>query len=140
MEKLIEIVDTPINVEALENWIEDPTCGAVVSFLGKVRNENEGKKISELEYTAYTEMALKQLEIILAEARNIWDVKKVALVHRLGKLKIGETAVAVFVASPHRKEAFCTCEYIIRELKKRVPIWKKEKYINEVPAGLSASQ
>ncbi|HLD73499.1 MAG TPA: molybdenum cofactor biosynthesis protein MoaE [Bdellovibrionota bacterium] len=140
MEKLIKIVDTPINVEVLENWVADPTCGAVVSFLGKVRNKNHGKEVLELEYTTYVDMALKQLDEIVGEVGKKWSIKKCAVVHRYGNLKIGDIAVAIFITSEHRHDAFEACQYMIDELKKRVPIWKKEKYINEVPAAFSASQ
>ena len=128
MEKLIQITDKPIDVEFLKNWIVDPTCGAVVSFIGQVRNENDEREVLELEYTAYTDMALKQLDSILREVSSTWNVRKCAVFHRQGVLKIGETAVAVFVTSIHRREAFLACQYIIDELKKRVPIWKREKY------------
>ena len=106
MEKLIKIVDTSIDVAFLENWTADPTCGAVVSFLGKVRNKNHGKEVLELEYTTYTAMALKQLDEIVGEVNKKWSIKKTALVHRCGNLKIGDTAVAIFISSKHPHYSF----------------------------------
>ena len=102
--------------------------GAVCVFVGVVRNENGGRPVSHLEYEAYEEMALPLMEQIEAETRARWPVTDVRLVHRLGRLQIGEASVAVAVASPHRAEAFAACRYAIDTLKAKVPIWKKEFY------------
>lgn len=105
-----------------------PRDGAVALFVGVVRNENGGRSVLHLEYEAYEEMALAEMEAIAAETRRRWPVTEVRLVHRLGRLEIGEASVAVAVVSPHRDEAFLACRHAIDTLKKTVPIWKKEFY------------
>jgi molybdopterin synthase catalytic subunit len=102
--------------------------GAVCLFLGVVRNENGGRAVRHLEYEAYEEMALPLMDEIAAEARRRWPVTDVRIVHRLGRLEIGEASVAVAVAAPHRGAAFEACRYAIDTLKATVPIWKKEFY------------
>jgi molybdopterin synthase catalytic subunit len=102
--------------------------GAVCLFLGVVRNENGGRPVRYLEYEAYEEMALPLMQQIAADARRRWPVTELRLVHRLGRLEIGETSVAVAVSAPHRGPAFEACRYAIDTLKKTVPIWKKEFY------------
>jgi molybdopterin synthase catalytic subunit len=105
-----------------------PGDGAVCLFVGVVRNQNAGRRVGHLEYEAYEDMALPLMEQIAAEAAQRWPVSDVRLVHRLGRLEIGEPSVAVAVASPHRPEAFAACRYVIDTLKAQVPIWKKEFY------------
>ena len=105
-----------------------PADGALCLFVGVVRNENQGRRVERLEYEAYEEMALPLMEEIAAETRNCHRVSEVRLVHRLGRLEIGEASVAVAVASPHRGEAFAACRFAIDTLKAKVPIWKKEHY------------
>ena len=102
--------------------------GALCLFVGVVRNENGGRPVRYLEYEAYEEMALPVMEEIEAEVRARWPVTGVRLVHRLGRIEIGEASVAVAVSSPHRGEAFAACRYAIDTLKAKVPIWKKEFY------------
>jgi molybdopterin synthase catalytic subunit len=105
-----------------------PADGAVCLFVGVVRHENGGRRVRHLEYEAYEDMALPLMEQIAREAAQRWPVSHVHLVHRLGRLEIGEPSVAVAVASPHRPEAFAACRYVIDTLKATVPIWKKEFY------------
>ena len=105
-----------------------PGDGALALFVGVVRNGNAGRSVLHLEYEAYEEMALQELEAIAAETQRRWPVSDVRIVHRLGRLEIGEASVAVAVASPHRGEAFEACRFAIDTLKKSVPIWKKEFY------------
>jgi molybdopterin synthase catalytic subunit len=93
-----------------------------------VRNENQGRSVERLEYEAYEEMALPLMEEIAAQTRRRFPVTGVRLVHRLGRLEIGEASVAVATTSPHRGEAFAACRFAIDTLKARVPIWKKEHY------------
>ena len=102
--------------------------GAVCLFLGVVRNENRGRRVVLLEYEAYEEMALPLMEEIVEETRRRFRVGEVRLVHRLGRLEVGDASVAVAVASPHRDEAFAACRFAIDTLKAKVPIWKKEHY------------
>ena len=105
-----------------------PQDGALCLFLGVVRNENKGRKVRSLEYEAYEEMALPLMEQIVRDAEEKWPLTLARVVHRLGPLAIGETSVAVLATSPHRREAFEACRYVIDTVKARVPIWKKEFY------------
>ena len=121
-----------------------PADGALCLFVGVVRNENQGRRVERLEYEAYEEMALPLMEEIASETRNCHRVSEVRLVHRLGRLEIGEASVAVAVASPHRGEAFAACRFAIDTLKAKVPIWKKEHYADgtawlEGPPGDASS-
>ena len=105
-----------------------PADGALCLFVGVVRNENAGRPVLHLEYEAYEDMALLEMEAIVVETRRRFPVTEVRLIHRLGRLEIGEASVAVAVTSGHRDEAFLACRFAIDTLKKTVPIWKKEFY------------
>ncbi|MDC0255133.1 molybdenum cofactor biosynthesis protein MoaE [Bacteriovoracales bacterium] len=122
------LTKTPLIEFIRDKRFEDPEVGGAVSFEGRVRNLNEGKKVRLLEYQAYEEMALKEGEKILQEALKKFPIKKAFCVHRHGQLKVGELAVWVFVTARHRREAFEACQYIIDTVKRRVPLWKKEYY------------
>ena len=124
MASLVRLVREPIDVAALAG--ASPADGAVCLFVGVVRNENQGRAVLRLEYEAYEEMALPLMEEIAAETGRLYPVTDVRLVHRLGRLEIGEASVAVAASSPHRAEAFAACRFAIDTLKERVPIWKKE--------------
>ncbi|MCM8526337.1 MAG: molybdenum cofactor biosynthesis protein MoaE [Lentisphaeraceae bacterium] len=126
--KKFRISEKAISPEALKNELFDPRAGGFVSFEGWVRNKNEGKDVTHLEYQAYDALAVKEGEKIIAEALKKFDVLDALVEHRVGDLQIGEIAVVVHVTSIHRGPAFDACEYIIDELKVRVPIWKKEHY------------
>lgn len=102
--------------------------GAVCVFTGVVRNHNGGKPVVHLEYEGYEEMVVSIFDEIAREARERYGVTRVRIVHRLGRMEIGDTSVAVAVSSPHRREAFEACRFAIDELKRRAPIWKKEFY------------
>ncbi len=117
----------PVDVDALVHAVSGPGRGAVVSFVGVVRNHHAGREVLELEYSAYGPMAERAIGVIVAEAEARWPAA-VAVVHRLGRLAIGEVAVAVVAAGGHRGEAFEACRYVIEEVKQRVPIWKRERY------------
>jgi molybdopterin synthase catalytic subunit len=123
---MVRLVREPIDVAALQATL--PVDGALCLFLGVVRNENGGRPVRHLEYEAYEEMAAPLMREIEAEVRSRFGVTDVRLVHRLGRLEIGEPSVAVAVAAPHRAEAFAACRYAIDTLKAKVPIWKKEFY------------
>ena len=123
---MVRLVRSPIDLAALHATL--PQDGALCVFVGVVRNENGGRLVTHLEYEAYEDMALPLMEQIEAETRARWPVTEVRLVHRLGRLEIGEASVAVAVSSPHRGEAFAACRHAIDALKSRVPIWKKEHY------------
>jgi molybdopterin synthase catalytic subunit len=126
MGDLVRLVNHPIDLGELVTAA--PADGALCLFVGVVRNENRGRRVERLEYEAYEEMALPLMEEISAETRNRHPVTEVRLVHRLGRLEIGEASVAIAVASPHRAEAFAACRFAIDALKAKVPIWKKEHY------------
>jgi len=123
---VIGLTRAPIDLLALQSV--GPQDGALCLFVGVVRNENGGRRVLHLEYEAYEEMALPLMEELAAEAARRWPVSEVRLVHRLGRMEIGEASVAVAVAAPHRKEAFAACRHVIDTLKATVPIWKKEFY------------
>ena len=123
---MIRLLRDPIDLAALQ--ATSPADGALCLFAGIVRNENKGKAVLYLEYEAYEDMALSLMEEIAAEARRKWPITDLRMVHRLGRLEIGEASVAVAVASPHRAEAFAACRFLIDTLKAQVPIWKKEYY------------
>ena len=106
--------------------VEGPDAGAVVLFLGTVRNNTDGRAVKWLEYEAYPPMAEKKMAEIAQEVSEKWGLDRVAMIHRVGKLEIGEVSVAVAVASPHRKAAFEAGQYAMDRLKQIVPIWKRE--------------
>jgi molybdopterin synthase catalytic subunit len=123
---MVRLTHEPIDVGALTRASGED--GAICLFLGVVRNENDGRPVRHLEYEAYEEMALPLMAEIAAEARRRWPVTEVRIVHRLGRLEIGEPSVAVAVTAPHRAAAFEACRFAIDTLKATVPIWKKEFY------------
>lgn len=106
----------------------DPQDGASVIFTGTVRNSNQGRPVSGMEYEGYAEMAGEQLAAIVAEACERAGSDRVAAVHRLGSLQVGEVSVAVAVAAPHRGQAFAGARHVIEEVKRRLPVWKREHY------------
>jgi molybdopterin synthase catalytic subunit len=114
----------------LQRQLQDPACGGFAAFEGWVRNANEGQAVRALDYEAFEALAVREGERILAEARTRFGVAHAACVHRLGELAVGDLAVWVGVSAPHRDEAFRACRYIIDEVKHRLPIWKKEHYLN----------
>ena len=122
------IVRDKINAEQIANQIKQPEDGAVAVFEGIVRNHSRGRRTLFLDYEAYEEMALKQLEGLAAQARTNFSIRDVVLVHRLGRLEIGETSILIVVASAHRGAAFDACRWLIDTLKRTVPIWKKEHF------------
>jgi molybdopterin synthase catalytic subunit len=121
------LTSEPIDAGTLLALVQAPERGGVASFLGTVRNHHAGRDVVRLEYSAYVPMAEAECGLIVAEAESRWDVA-VALRHRIGQLEIGDTAVAIAAASAHRDEAFLACRYVIEEVKRRVPIWKREVY------------
>lgn len=123
---MVRLTREPIDLSAL--LVTSPADGALALFVGVVRDENAGRRVTHLEYEAYEEMALPLMEEIAAETRRLHPVTDVRLVHRLGRLEIGEASVAIAIASPHRAEAFAACRHAIDTLKRTVPIWKKEHF------------
>jgi len=127
-EAIVALVRERIQTAEISARLKAPHDGAIVVFEGIVRNESRGRRTLYLEYEAYEEMALKQMAAIAAEMRTKFGLDSVALVHRLGRLEIGETSVLIAVTSPHRSEAFEACRYGIDTLKRTVPIWKRESF------------
>jgi molybdopterin synthase catalytic subunit len=119
----------PLDLAALVDTVTAPDRGGVVTFVGAVRDHHHGRGVTGLSYSANEPMAESVCAAIKAEAERRWPVR-VALVHRLGDLEIGNAAVAIAVASAHRDEAFAACRYVIEEVKRRVPIWKRERFVD----------
>ncbi|MFO0013200.1 MAG: molybdenum cofactor biosynthesis protein MoaE [Planctomycetota bacterium] len=129
----IELVDGPIPVDALLRECNDQRCGAVSIFLGTARRWTQGVETAYLEYDAYRDMAIAKMQELADEATRRWNPQRVVIVHRLGRVDLGETSVLIAVASPHRAEAIAACHWLIEELKQQVPIWKKEWYAVQSP-------
>jgi MoaE-MoaD fusion protein len=118
----------PIDIDALEAAVADPGRGAVVTFVGRARDRSaDGRTVVDLEYEIYPEMALAVLDEIAAEAEDRWGAA-VAVVHRHGVVGIGEAAVAIVTAAPHREEAYAANRFVIEAIKERLPIWKRERF------------
>lgn len=126
---MFAILDAPIDTLALIERVRTAECGAVITFLGVVRERaDDGRPVDGLSYEAYPAMALAEMEAIGREVHERFDPCTIAIVHRVGSLQIGEASVVIAVGAPHRGAAFDACEYAIDELKKRVEVWKKEHY------------
>lgn len=135
------IVSEPIDEAALRAYVSDPGAGAVLVFIGTTRNQTGDRRVEYLEYEAYEPLARRQMERIAEEIRARWpDVKGIAIVHRVGRLEIGEASIGIAVSSPHRATAFAACRYAIDRAKETLPVWKKEvweggeEWIEEGPA------
>ncbi len=125
---MIKITEKPIDVQKVIDDASSLAAGAVNVFIGTVRNNANGKNVLWLEYEAYETMAVAEIKKIIDHASHRWPLQGWAVSHRIGTLKPGEVSVVVAVASPHRKESFEACQYIIDTLKESVPIWKKEVF------------
>jgi molybdopterin synthase catalytic subunit len=125
-----EFATVDVDLDACRESLQDARCGGYAAFEGWVRDHNEGQRVLRLEYEAYEALGEKEGERIIAEAVERYGVVAARCVHRLGELQIGDLAVWVGVSAPHRDEAFAACRYIIDEVKHRVPIWKKERYVD----------
>src|SRR5438270_2733546 len=125
---MFKLVTEPIEFAALTEQVRRPDCGAVVTFLGTVRDLTDGRITTALDYEAYPGMAEKKLAEIERDTRQRWPVGDLVMVHRLGHLEVGDVSVAVAISCPHRAEAFEACRYAIDRLKELVPIWKKEHW------------
>ena len=125
---LIRVTDQPLDARETEAFVTDPSCGAVLTFTGQVRDNARGQDVAELAYEAYAEAAERMMTGIAEEITARWGIARVAIVHRVGVLGPGEASVVISVASPHRPEAFDACRHAIERLKEIVPIWKKEHY------------
>lgn len=124
---LVELTDVIIDIDRLLRFVSDHSAGAIHLFLGTVRAEGEAdNRLEALEYSAYPEMAIAELRKICDQAVERFDLTRVAVVHRLGRMELGESSVAIVLSAPHRKEGFEACQFMIDTLKEEVPIWKKE--------------
>lgn len=129
-----ELTTRPIDINSVSRRVVPPECGATVTLDGYARQFTKNKQTGEvreteyLEYEAYEPMALKEMEKLVERVKVEFEISNVGIVHRLGRLEIGETSVVISVAAPHRRAAFAACEWLIKELKRTVPIWKKERY------------
>jgi molybdopterin synthase catalytic subunit len=134
MTDFAELITEPVSIESVARRIVPPECGATVTLDGYTRKFTKDKATDHtretlyLVYEAYNEMALKEMGKLINQAHEKFEISNVGIVHRLGRLEIGETSVVISVAAPHRRAAFAACEWIIGELKRTVPIWKKEIY------------
>ena len=128
---LFAIGPEPLSLEPLVSAVaseSDGVDGAIATFLGLVRNHNQGRRVRYLEYEAYEPLALKAFERIDDEVRRRWPGVRMALHHRTGRLEIGEASVAIVTASPHRGDGFAACRYVIERVKQIVPVWKREYF------------
>jgi molybdopterin synthase catalytic subunit len=128
--KNFEFSKLPLDTSELRAQLLDRAAGAYVGFEGWVRDHNDGRQVLSLEYEAYEKLGMKEGEKIVQDAKIRFGVSHASCVHRVGQLEIGDLAVWVGVCSPHRSAAFAACRFIIDEVKHRVPIWKKEQYID----------
>jgi molybdopterin synthase catalytic subunit len=133
------IVDAPIDTAALIRDVGRSANGATLLFIGTVRDVNEGRSVSGMEYSAYRSMAERELADIAREASERFGSDDIAIEHRLGTLELGDASVAIAVAHPHRGPAYEASRYVIEQLKQRVPIWKREHYVNGDLAWVGAS-
>ena len=137
----LDLTSNALPIDEAIKWASElAECGAVVSFMGNARNHSPGRKdVSSLDYEAYEEQVVPKLELLANEMQKRWsDVCRIVLLHRIGKLEVGDTAVLVIVASPHRKTAFEAAQYGIDTLKSTIPIWKKEVWKDGESWGLEA--
>ena len=128
---MVELTHETIETGLLTEKVRHPHAGGIVLFLGTVRDLTGDVRTESLEYQAHEPMALAKMKQLEAEARERWPIRELFMIHRLGRLEVGEVAVGVAVSCPHRREAFAACEFLIDRLKEIVPIWKKE----QSPAG-----
>ncbi|MBT8202247.1 MAG: molybdenum cofactor biosynthesis protein MoaE [Acidimicrobiia bacterium] len=125
----VQVSETPIDPSALQDFVSDSTAGAVVSFLGTVRDHSTGRTgVTHLVYEAYLEQVEKKIEELVADATTRWPLIAVAVEHRVGRVDVGEPSVAVVTSSAHRADAFEAARFLIDELKAHAPIWKQENW------------
>jgi molybdopterin synthase catalytic subunit len=138
LEDTYRVVHQPLSADAISEAVAHPGAGGIVVFSGVVRNETDGRPVKFLEYEAHAPMAEAKMAEIGATIRGRWNgVKRIAMLHRVGRLEIGESSVLIAVSAAHRGEAFAACQYAIDTLKRTVPVWKKEHFEDgEVWVGL----
>lgn len=126
----VAVTSAPLDLQALIDDIagSNNADGAVASFIGLVRDHNQGRRVSFLEYEAYEPLAMRALQRIVGEAREAWNDTRVGVHHRTGRLELGEASIIIVAISPHRAHAFAACRYTIERVKQIVPIWKHEHF------------
>ena len=134
---MMRLTQHPLDVNDLLAEVQGPERGGTSVFLGSVRSDDG---VTAIEYSAYDGMAIEEIERILGEARVRWPEARVTLQHRLGVIPAGEASIAIVAAAPHRAEAFDACRFVIEEVKKRLPIWKKEMYADGTAHWTDASR
>ena len=125
---MFRVTHEAIDLNELVRYVTDPEAGAIATFIGTTRNNNEGRRVIALDYEAYPEMAEKELARIGDDARKQWAICRMAILHRLGPVQIGEASVIIAVSSAHLDAAFAASRFALEEIKKTVPIWKKEVF------------
>jgi molybdopterin synthase catalytic subunit len=125
---VLKLQPGPLSIDEAVASVKRSDCGAVVIFIGMVRDHNEGKKVKRVSYSSFDEMARKEIDKIVSEAKSRWPIGEVHLAHRVGSLEVGDLSVVIAISSAHRVEAFEACRFVIDTLKKTVPIWKEEFY------------
>jgi molybdopterin synthase catalytic subunit len=127
---LVAVTRSPLDLTALTGEVarDGKGDGAIVTFAGLVRDHNQGRRVTFLEYEAYEPLALRALERILREAGGMWPSARLGVHHRIGRLEIGEASIVIVAASAHRGDAFAACRYTIERVKQIVPIWKHEHF------------
>lgn len=133
------LVDAPIDIAGLIAEVSDASCGATSLFLGCVREVNDGRAVTGIEYSAYRAMAEREMAAIAAEADARFGVSRLVVEHRLGQLGLGDVSVAVVAAHAHRTPALDATRYVIEELKRRVPVWKLEHYVDGTREWVNAA-
>lgn len=123
---MIEITNKPIDIDKVIKSVATENAGAIDVFIGTVRNKTKNKTVVKLDFEAYEPMAISELQKIVDSAKEKWPIEKITVVHRVGLLALGEVPVVIAVSTPHRKDAFEACQFVIDTLKRTVPIWKKE--------------
>ena len=124
----IKITSEKLNLEECYNFVRDISCGGISAFIGTVRNDTQGKEVTQLDFSTYKPMAIKEMEKIAEITLEKFDIKKIAIHHAQGLLKIGDIPVIITASAKHRKAAFNACMFAIDTLKETVPIWKKEHF------------
>ena len=125
-DQLVDLRESPLSVDEVLSSVRDSSAGAVCVFVGMVRESNEGRAVTKLEYEAYAPMAVAEMRRIVEELAREYPGARLAIAHRVGALVVGETAVVCAASTPHRGEAFHACQALIDRVKARVPIWKRE--------------
>jgi molybdopterin synthase catalytic subunit len=125
------ITDAALDANAALAQAGTPQDGAVLLFAGSVRDENEGRAVSGMRYDAYTGMAERVLQEIGQETLAQWQLSQLVIAHRIGELEVGDTSVLIVLSSPHRAEAYAASRHVIEEIKRRLPVWKQERYVDQ---------